>query len=139
MSVRPGNAQETVIATTALGANAGHNFSINNSAFAIIDAITLTYTSTATVGSRTALIQLLDPAGRLLWECVATTAIAPSQVVLLMAGAGVGQQNIVGPPIVQYMPLPSELAVPAQSTIQVSDFAHIDNADTVAGVISYAM
>lgn len=139
MSSRPGTQSQSAIASAILGAAGGRNVSINNSANALIDAITFIYTPTATVGNRIPTIQLRDPSGNILWQAAASANVVASNAVRFCAGAGVSAAAIAVP-LMQYLPLPSELAVPQFSTVQIFDGANIDVNDTVsAGIISYAM
>lgn len=139
MSARPGNPAETIITAITLGGAAGRNFQLNNSSFAIVDAIAVVFLASATVGNRAITFELLDPAGNLLWMCAIGTAITAGQVVRLMAGAGVAPGS-VATPLLQYLPLPSELAVPPNSSLQIVDAANISGTDQItSGVVSYAL
>ena len=86
MSSRPGFPSETIIASAALGSAGGRAIAINNSAFALIDAIALLYTASATVGNRAPTVQLKDPSGNIVWQTAALTAVTATQAPRLMAG-----------------------------------------------------
>lgn len=139
MSSRPGTQSQTQIASAILGAAAGRNIGINNSANALVDAIVFIYTPTATVGNRIPTIQIRDAANNILWQCAASANVVATNPVRICAGAGVAAAAIATP-LMQYLPLPSELAVPQFASVQIFDGANIDVNDTVsAGMISYAM
>jgi hypothetical protein len=123
--------------SAALGSAAGRTIALNNQSLALVDAVSILYTASATVGNRQVFFQLKDGAGNILWQCAATAAITAGQTPRLVAGAGVTPVSTTSP-LMQTMQLPSELAVPPGSTFVVADAANIDTADTVAGNVSLA-
>lgn len=138
MSPRPGTVSKLVQSATALGVAAGVNVPLNNSAFAVLPAISIVLVASATVGNRVPVVRLLDASGNILASTVATTAITAGQTVRLMVMAG-ATFSAIATPLQQNLPWPVEMPVPPLSSLQIFDNANVDVADTVAVVASFAM
>jgi hypothetical protein len=133
MSQRLGNPQELVIPSGALGSNSGRSVSFNNSGWAIVACISIKYTATATVGTRTTVITLLDQNGNTTFiGSLSAAGITAGQTVQGSFGGGLPLTNIN---LAQTAPLPNRICIPPNSRFIFNDTANIDNADSFSAVV----
>jgi hypothetical protein len=130
MSTRSGNPKSQINAAVALGASTGVNIALDQSAQNLI-AVSIVYTASGTAGSRVPTVRVLNAAGNVLWSAVFATAVTVSQVPRLMLGSGTPSTSVTTP-LQQTFPIPVEMALEPNSSLQILDAANIDTTDTVA-------
>jgi hypothetical protein len=130
MSTRSGNPKSQINTAVALGVAAGINIPLDQSCQNLI-AVAIVYTASATVGNRVPTVRVLNAAGNVLWSAVFATAVTASQVPRLMLGSGTPATTVTTP-LQQTFPIPVEMSLEPNSSLQISDSANIDVADTVA-------
>jgi len=138
MSVRVGNPVQVTLASQSLGQTSGRVFSFNNPGWGMLLSATLTYTASATGGSRVPVVDIKDGSGNLIWRGVIPSGnITTTQAARINIGAGLSTATITTPPTIN-IASPDGLGIPPAATLTVFDNANIDSADTVAGNIVYS-
>ena len=95
-----------------------------------VSSIIAVWVATATIGNRTVQVQIKDSAGNIYLRLPLAAAIVASATANIVAVSGQAIANFAGPPIVQTVPLPFDMPLPAGATITVVDTANIDATDT---------
>jgi hypothetical protein len=166
MSVRIGNPQQTNFAATVLGGSDGISIPINNSGWALLLSVLVTYTATNTAGNRQVVIDITDPLDNVIWRAKGTAFVTAGQVVTFALGGRVQDsielrvlQQVVAsglnvldeldalrsdidansPPLMQVLSLPEGFSIPVSAAVEVLDFNGVDNNDTVSATIVFTL
>lgn len=130
MTVRPGQYGSRLVASSILGSVNGLVVNLANSAWGVFVSGAIVFTATATVGNRSLVFGIEDPANFFLWRTFGSV-ITAGQNVRISIGAGLTNQSFAGPPLGQVWGVPVEMPIPPLAQVVIFDFNGIDVNDTV--------